>query len=453
MTVVTRFAPSPTGYLHIGGARTALFNFLYARHMGGKFLLRIEDTDKERSTKEAYDAILEGLEWLKLAYDDKLVLQSENIEKHKNSAEELVKLGKAYYCISTTDEIHELREKTINLGDNFIFQSPWRNKNLEKRPGAVIRIKAERNGFTEVNDLTQGNVKVNNSTLDDMVLLRSDGTPTYMLAVVIDDHNMGVTHVIRGDDHLNNTFRQIQIYKAFGWKIPEYAHIPLIHSPDGNKLSKRYGAVGINYYKEAGYLPETINNYLLRLGWSHGNDEIISIQDAVRWFDIKDVNKGPSRIDFEKMKNLNTHYIKSSADTYLLSLIQIKNFEIANKAISILKNRVKTLVELQEQLDLLSNNNIIYDKDAEASLRNFNIALLDFLFHRLNEIKVWDLELKNVMNKFLEENKIKLSDIGPILRIIMTGVTNALGIYDIMNILGKNETLHRIYKVIKFIRG
>lgn len=447
MTIVTRFAPSPTGYLHIGGARTALFNFLYARHFGGKFLLRIEDTDKERSTVEACDAILEGLKWLDLYYDGEPVFQSKNILNHQQAAEELVKLGQAYYCLSTPEEIQALREKSLQKGENFIFHSPWRDKNLLKQPGAAIRLKAQREGFTEINDLVQGKVKVSNETLDDMVLLRSDGTPTYMLAVVVDDQDMGVTHVIRGDDHLNNAFRQIQIYKAFKWELPQYAHIPLIHSEDGAKLSKRHGAMGIDFYEKSGYLPEAINNYLLRLGWSHGNDEIISRDEAISWFDIKDANKGPARINFDKLMNVNSHYIKHSTDAELLSLIKEQD-PIASKTIPYIKNRAKTLVELRELINLFTTEQTELTQETKDLLENTDIEPLRKVFELLETIQDWGQDLKTILNTFLKENNIKLGDLGPILRLILIGTSSALGVFDIMLILGKTEVLKRLQRAL-----
>lgn len=446
MSIVTRFAPSPTGYLHIGGARTALFNFLYTKHIGGKFLLRIEDTDKERSTQEACNAILEGLKWLNIDYDGPPIFQSKNIANHQRAAEDLVKLGKAYYCITMPEEIQTLREEATRNGKSFIFRSPWREKNISKQPGAAIRIKAERDGYTEVNDLVQGTVKVSNETLDDMVLLRSDGTPTYMLAVVVDDRDMGVTHIIRGDDHLSNAFRQIQIYKAFGWPVPEHAHIPLIHSEDGSKLSKRHGAVGIDFYKNAGYLPEAINNYLLRLGWSHGDDEIISRENAIQWFDIRDVNKGPSRINFDKMMNVNAHYIKNSDDAYLISLLRCEDEPMAYKALPYLKPRAKTLVELSEQLSLFTQDQVVYQDDAKNILQNIDKEILQKIYAALNSIENWSTDLKNSFNAFLKENNLKLNELGPTLRAILTGTTSAPGIFNIMLILGKEKTLKRLQR-------
>ena len=322
--IITRFAPSPTGFLHIGGARTALFNYLFAKHHGGKFLLRIEDTDRVRSTDAATEAILDGLKWLGIDWDDDPIYQFARSDIHAAAAKKLVEAGKAYYCFLTQEELEEEREEAIHEGRHYIVKSKWRDADLSTHPQdkkSVIRLKAPLTGETVIRDLVQGDVVVANDHLDDMILLRSNGTPTYMLAVVVDDHDMGVTHIIRGDDHLTNAARQIILYEAFGWEIPKMAHIPLIHGPDGAKLSKRHGAVGVDWYRDEGYLPEAMCNYLMRLGWSHGNDEIISREQAIEWFDIKSIGKSPSRLDWDKMRNVNMHYIKEADNDRLLDFV------------------------------------------------------------------------------------------------------------------------------------
>jgi glutamyl-tRNA synthetase len=396
--VVTRFAPSPTGFLHIGGARTALFNWLYARHHGGKFLLRIEDTDKARSTKEAIDAILDGMRWLGLDWDGHEYYQSQFWSRHAEIAHRLLERGAAYRCYMTQEELAEQREAAQRERRPFRIESPWRDvtDNQDDRP-FVIRLKAPRDGETVIVDQVQGRVTVQNAELDDFVLLRSDGTPTYMLAVVVDDHDMGVTHVIRGDDHLNNAFRQLAIIRAMGWPEPTYAHVPLIHGPDGAKLSKRHGALGIDAYRdELGFLPEAVGNYLLRLGWGHGDDEIISREQAVEWFDLDHVGKSPSRFDFKKLENLNGHYIREAEDERLAELVASRLGLAADrkallvKAMPELKTRANTLIQL-----------------AEGSA---------FLFGKLAQP----------------------------LRAALTGRTTSPGIFDVLALLGRDESLARI---------
>ncbi|HRC27586.1 MAG TPA: glutamate--tRNA ligase, partial [Alphaproteobacteria bacterium] len=318
MTVVTRFPPSPTGFMHIGTARTALFNWLYARRYGGQFLFRVEDTDRERHSEEAVQAIFNGLRWLELDWDNEDVpSQFARRDRHAEIAHQLLAAGKAYRCYCTPDELEDMRTKAREEGRSAFYDRRWRDRPPEEAPAGVkpvVRIKAPLNGQSVVEDRVQGTVKVDNQTLDDFILLRSDGTPTYMLAVVVDDHDMGVTHVIRGDDHLNNTFRQNVIYDAMGWSTPVYAHLPLILGPDGAKLSKRHGAQSVEEYRDMGYLPEAMRNYLLRLGWGHGDDEIIPTDQAVAWFDLDGVGKSPSRFDFAKLENLNAHYMKEADD-------------------------------------------------------------------------------------------------------------------------------------------
>src|SRR5688572_21267607 len=322
--VIVRFAPSPTGFLHIGGARTALFNWLYARHHGGRFLLRVEDTDRQRSTPEAVAAIIDGLSWLGLDWDGDIVHQFARAERHAEAARGLVAQGRAYHCYCTPAELEAMRERARAEKRSVRYDGTWRDRDPADAPAGVapvIRLRAPQQGATTIRDLVQGEVTVQNSELDDLILLRADGTPTYNLSVVVDDHDMGITHVIRGDDHLNNAFRQTQIYRALDWPVPEFAHVPLIHGPDGAKLSKRHGAIGVEQYRELGYLPEALRNYLMRLGWSHGDDEIIATEDAVRWFDIAQVGRGAARFDQAKLDSINGHYIRDAADERLLGLL------------------------------------------------------------------------------------------------------------------------------------
>ena len=363
MTVVTRFAPSPTGMLHIGGARTALFNWLFTRHHGGRFLLRIEDTDRARSTKEAVDAIVEGLRWLGTEWDDKVLFQSPRLSRHAEVARELLAVGKAYHCYCTPEDLAEMREAARREGRAKLYDGRWRNRDpAEAPPGVdpVIRVKAPLEGETVIDDLVQGEIRIDNSQLDDMVLLRSDGTPTYMHSVVVDDHDMKITHVIRGDDHLTNALRQVHLFEAMGWPVPRFAHIPLIHGTDGAKLSKRHGAVSVLEFQRQGCLAEALCNYLLRLGWSHGDDEIISRAQAIKWFDLDAVGRGAARFDYAKLTNLNAHYIRESGDDRLLGLVRPRLEQALGRSLDEvllarlklgmggLKPRAKTLVELAE---------------------------------------------------------------------------------------------------------
>ncbi|HXM00860.1 MAG TPA: glutamate--tRNA ligase, partial [Rhizomicrobium sp.] len=366
---VLRFAPSPTGFLHIGGARTALFNWLFARHTGGTFLLRIEDTDRERSTPEAVAAILAGLEWLGLNWDGQTVYQFARAGRHREVAQHLLAEGNAYRCFATAAELDEMRAAQKAAGKPMRYDGRWRDRDpSEAPPGApfVIRLRAPQTGETTVHDVVQGDVRFANDQLDDMVLLRSDGTPTYMLAVVVDDHDMGVTHVIRGDDHLNNAARQLQIIHAMGWPVPIYGHLPLIHGPDGAKLSKRHGALAVEAYRDMGYLPETMRNYLLRLGWSHGDDETISTEQAIAWFNLESIGRSPARLDFKKLDNLNAHYIRQMDDGALAAEVAaMLARETPPRALDPqatarlvaampgLKERAKTLVELAQAADFL----------------------------------------------------------------------------------------------------
>jgi glutamyl-tRNA synthetase len=460
MTVVVRFAPSPTGFLHIGGARTALFNWLYAKHHGGKFLLRIEDTDRQRSTKEAVDAIIDGLQWLELHWDGEIIMQSERQERHAAVARELLAAGNAYNCYCTPAELEAMRTKARAEGRSKLYDGTWRDRDPREAPPGVkpaIRLKAPQTGETIVHDHVQGTVRVANEQLDDLIVLRSDGTPTYNFSVVVDDHDMGITHVIRGDDHLNNAFRQIQIYRALQWNVPDFAHVPLIHGPDGAKLSKRHGALGVDAYREMGYLPEALRNYLLRLGWSHGDDEIISTAQAITWFDIDAVGRAAARFDFAKLANLNGHYIREADDGRLLRLI-VPRLEQAlertldekararlRAAMAGLKPRAKTLVELAEQARFyVEKRPVPLDEKAKAALtpeaRTLLIHLMPDLVH-----SAWEAPtLEGVVRGFADGKGVKLGAVAQPLRAALVGSMASPPIFDVMAVLGREETLARL---------
>jgi len=452
--VVTRFAPSPTGYLHIGGARTALFNWLYARHTGGKFLLRIEDTDRARSTKEAIDAILDGMRWLGLDWDGHEYYQSQFWARHAEIAHRLLERGAAYRCYMTQEELAAQREKAKAERKPFRIVSPWRDV-AEEQAGKpfVIRLKAPQEGETVIDDQVQGRVTVQNAELDDFILLRSDGTPTYMLAVVVDDHDMGVTHVIRGDDHLNNAFRQLAIIRAMGWPEPTYAHVPLIHGPDGAKLSKRHGAMGVDAYRdELGLLPEAVGNYLLRLGWGHGDDEIISREQAIEWFDLHQVGKSPSRFDFKKLENLNGHYIREADDERLAELVAPKLHLAADqqallvKAMPELKARSHTLNELAEGARFLfASRPLEVDEAAGALLTDEARGILLSAHQKLAALAKWDQPvLEAAIREVAEARGVKLGKLAQPLRVALTGKTTSPGIFDVLALLGRDESLARI---------
>ncbi len=460
MSVVTRFAPSPTGYLHIGSARTAIFNYLYARHFGGKYLLRIEDTDKARSTKEATDALLNGLKWLGIDYDGEVIYQSSREARHVELAYELVKLGKAYKCFATQEEIELEREQAIKDGKSFLFQSKWRELSESDHPTDkkyVIRLKAPRTGKTIIQDLVQGEVIVSNEILDDMVLLRGDGSATYMLAVVVDDHDMGITHIIRGDDHLNNGFRQKLLYEAAGWDVPIMAHIPLIHGPDGAKLSKRHGALGVEGYRDKGYLPDALFNYLLHLGWSFGDQEIISKAEAVKLFDGTHIGKAPSRIDFDKMKFINSKYLRALEDKDLIVIIEDEwkkeNIVMDNitctsleKAIGEIKVRSELTKDLADLAKIYHSGNI-YEFTLEA--KEVIISTNDSVFHAV-------LEMMNSMDNFSKDNiqssfkilaeslGMKLGQLMNPVRAIITGRTSSPSVFEIVAVLGKQAIINRL---------
>ena len=453
--VVTRFAPSPTGYLHIGGARTALFNWLFARHHGGKYLLRIEDTDRARSTEPAIEAIFDGLRWLGLDGDEPATFQFARSARHAEVAQVLLDAGHAYRCYLTPEELVARREKAQAERRPFRIDSEWRDADPEAAPAGapfVVRIKAPRTGETVIDDLVQGKVTVSNAEIDDFVLLRSDGTPTYMLAVVVDDHDMGVTHVIRGDDHLNNAFRQLEIIRGMRWDVPIYAHIPLIHGADGAKLSKRHGALGVDAYRdEMGILPEALFNYLLRLGWGHGDDEFIARAQAVEWFDIAHVGKSPSRFDTAKLLNLNGHYIREADDDRLTELVAARmtgaiDRDLLRRAMPVLKVRAKDVVEIaQGAAFLFAQRPLALDAKAEALLTPEARALLGRIQGRLSGENGWTSEgLEASLKSMAEEIGLGLGKLAQPLRAALTGQTTSPGIFDVLTLLGREESLARI---------
>lgn len=458
---VLRFAPSPTGMLHIGGARTALFNWLFARHTGGKFLLRIEDTDRERSTPEAVAAIINGLNWLGLDWDGEIVFQAARAGRHREVAEQLLASGNAYRCYATAAELEEMRAAQRAAKQPLRYDGRWRDRDPSEAPeGApfVVRLKAPQTGETIIHDVVQGDVRFANEQMDDMVLLRSDGTPTYMLAVVVDDFDMGITHIIRGDDHLNNAARQMQLIKAMGWPEVVYGHVPLIHGPDGAKLSKRHGALAVEAYRDMGYLPETMRNYLLRLGWSHGNDEIIPTAQAVEWFNLESIGKSPARLDFKKLDNTNAHYLRETADAVLadhvaamlaLASPPVTLSDTARerliKAMPSLKERAKTLVELTTAAEFLfSDGPRLLDEaaaklltpEARASLAAFLATLAD---------SEWTAHaLEDKARVFAEQNSLKLGQVAQPLRAALTGHTTSPPIFAMLDVLGRDESLARL---------
>ena len=453
--VVTRFAPSPTGFLHIGGARTALFNWLYARHHGGKALLRIEDTDTKRSTPEAIDAILDGLAWLGLEWDEDVVFQSERGARHVEIAEQLLATGHAYKCYATTEELEEMRAAQRAAKQPLRYDGRWRDRDPSHAPlGApyVIRLKTPDEGETTIEDRVQGKVTVRNAEIDDYVLLRADGTPTYMLAVVVDDHDMGVTHVIRGDDHLNNAFRQLPIYRAMEWPEPVYAHIPLIHGSDGAKLSKRHGALGAETYRdEFGILPEALFNYLLRLGWGHGDREEIDRDEAIALFDLVGVGKSPSRFDLKKLQNLNGHYIREADDARLASLVAQRIGADADEALlaqamPVLKTRARDLDELAEGAAFLFKTRpLAMTEKAQALLEGDARAILGQIAARLRAENNWTIEaLEATTKSFAEELGLGLGKLAQPMRAALTGTTTSPGIFDVLVLLGREEALARI---------
>jgi glutamyl-tRNA synthetase len=459
MSVTVRFAPSPTGFLHIGGARTALFNWLFAKHHGGRFRLRIEDTDRARSTQEAVDAIIDGMRWLELDWDGEIVFQAQRASRHAEIARQLLASGNAYYCYCTPAELEAMREKARAEGRSVRYDGTWRDRDPKTAPAGVppvIRLKAPQTGETVIEDRVQGSVTVANEQLDDLIILRADGTPTYNLSVVVDDHDMEISHVIRGDDHFNNAFRQTQIYRALGWDVPVFAHVPLIHGPDGAKLSKRHGALGVDAYRDMGYLPAALRNYLLRLGWSHGDDEIISTAQAIEWFDLDSVGRAPARFDFTKLANLNGHYIRETDDERLVALaapfieknlsrpLSDNERERLRAAMPGLKPRAKTLVELASAAHFyVAPRPIPVDDKAKAQLVAAK-ALFGALTQAL-ENATWDTAaLETAVRSFAETQGLKLGQAAQPLRAALTGSTASPPIFEVMAVLGRTESLARL---------
>jgi len=457
--VVTRFAPSPTGFLHIGGARTALFNWLYARGRGGKFLLRIEDTDRARSTPEATEAILQGMAWLGLDHDGEVISQFARADRHAEVAHTLLAQGAAYKCFSTQEEIEAFREKARAEGRSTLFQSPWRDADPATHPEApfVIRLKTAQDGTTVIKDAVQGEVTIRNDQLDDMVLLRSDGTPVYMLAVVVDDHDMGVTHVIRGDDHLNNAARQMGIYTAMGWPLPVYAHIPLIHGPDGKKLSKRHGALGAEEYQKMGYPAAGMRNYLARLGWSHGDDEVFSDAQAREWFDFDGIGKSPARFDFKKLENICGQQIAMAEDNALVAEAEAFLAATAqdplsstqrdglSRAMYCLKERAKSFPELIEKAHfVLTDTPVQPDAKAAKSLDTVSRGILAALTPHLQNGSWTRDALEADLNRFAEDRGTKFGKLAAPLRAALAGRAATPSVFDMMLVLGREETLTRL---------
>ncbi|WP_404404168.1 glutamate--tRNA ligase [Pelagibacterium halotolerans] len=471
--VVTRFAPSPTGYLHIGGARTALFNWAFAHKMGGKMLLRIEDTDRERSTESAVTALLDGLSWLGLTWDGEPFSQFARAPRHVEVAEQLLAQGKAYRCYCSAEELAEMREKARAEGRPPRYDGRWRDRDPSEAPEGVkpvIRIKAPRSGDVVVRDRVQGDVTFKAENLDDFIILRSDGTPTYMHAVVVDDHDMGVTHIIRGDDHLTNAARQIVIYQAMGWDVPEMAHIPLIHGPDGAKLSKRHGAMGVETYRQMGYLPEALRNYLARLGWAHGDDEIFSTEQFVEWFSLEALGKGAARFDFQKLDNLNGHYIREASPERLyevmvdtaselgrnadyLGLVNNKNTALA--AIPELQPRAKTVLELIDMAQFIYAQRPLSVDEKAASLLNADaLRHLAALKERLQGVNDWSVPaIDAAVREYAESVGLKLGKVAQPLRAALTGRTISPGIFEVMVLIGREESLARLGDQVRAVES
>ncbi|WP_395698132.1 glutamate--tRNA ligase [Methylocella sp.] len=463
---VTRFAPSPTGFLHIGGARTALFNWLYARHGGGRMLLRVEDTDRERSTQEAIDAIIDGLAWLGLSWDGETVYQFARAARHREVAESLVAAGRAYHCYATPEELGEMREVARAEGRPPRYDGRWRDRPASEAPAGVkpvIRLKAPQDGETVVMDEVQGRVSWANRDLDDFVLLRSDGAPTYMLAVVVDDHDMGVTQIIRGDDHLTNAARQMQIYDALGWTAPKMAHIPLIHGADGAKLSKRHGALGVDAYRAMGFLPAALRNYLVRLGWSQGDREYFSTQEMVEAFDLAHVGRSAARFDFAKLENMNAHYMRATPDGELLAALEATlpflpgGDEIAGKldarmrgkllaAMPGLKERAKTLVELLDGAQFLfARRPLPLDDKARAILTDAARAHVAGVLPMFRALDDWSAaSTEQAVRDYARAEKLKLGEVAQPLRAALTGRGTSPGIFDVLATLGRDESVGRL---------
>lgn len=451
---ITRFAPAPTGFLHIGGARTALFNWAFAHHHGGKFLLRIEDTDRSRSTPEAIDAILDGLDWLGLKWDDDIIYQHQRAARHIEIVHELLAAGKAYKCFCTPEELEAMREKARADGQPAKYDGRWRERDTSEAPPDapyVIRFKAPQSGDTIVEDAIRGRVVIANDQLDDLILLRTDGTPTYMLSVVVDDYDMGITHVIRGDDHLTNAARQSGIYNALGWTVPLFAHIPLIHGADGAKLSKRHGALGVDYYRAQGYLPEAMRNYLARLGWSHGDDELFTTEELVKWFTLDTIGKSPARFDSEKLDYINAHHITHADDASLVAEIIARKPEYKNhsdklhKAMPYLKAKSKGLDALADTCGFVIAAPAQVEEKLQKALNDQTRPLLTELAARLEGLAVWTSEsIESCVSQFMADQDLKMNQIGPALRACLTGTTQSPAIYDVLVLLGQAEAVQRI---------
>lgn len=463
--VVTRFAPSPTGYLHIGGGRTALFNWLYAKHYGGKMLLRIEDTDRDRSTPQAVDAILAGLTWLGLTWDGDAVSQAARAPRHREVAEQLITSGHAYRCYCTPEELDKMRADAQAEGRPPRYNGMWRDRDPSEAPGGVnpvIRFKAPQTGETVMEDQVQGRVVIPNKDLDDLIILRSDGNPTYNLSVVVDDHDMGVTHIIRGVDHLTNAARQTQIYLAMGWDVPVMAHIPLIHGPDGAKLSKRHGALGVEAYRDMGYLPAAMRNYLARLGWSHGDDEVFSTDQMIEWFGLESCGKSAARFDFAKLENLNGHYMRHTDDAELLEafmgflphveggpqMLAAIDAPMRAKllaAMTGLKDRAKTLMDLKTGAAFLFvSRPLKMDDKAETLLADGGRQALHALLPVLQATDWNTAELEAAVKAHAEATGLKLGKIAQPLRAALTGTSTSPGIFDVLVVLGREEAMARI---------
>lgn len=463
--IVTRFAPSPTGFLHIGGARTALFNWLYAKAKGGKMLLRIEDTDRQRSTKEAIDAILEGLSWIGIDWDGEPIYQFARAERHRAAVEEMLAKGNAYRCYASAEELEEMRELARKEGRPPRYDGRWRDRDPSEAPegrSPVIRLKAPREGETVIEDMVQGTVTFPNKDLDDLILLRSDGTPTYMLAVVVDDHDMGVTHIIRGDDHLTNAARQTQIYRALGWDVPHMAHIPLIHGPDGAKLSKRHGALGVDAYRDMGYLPAALRNYLVRLGWSHGDQEVFSTEEMVSYFDLDKVGRSAARFDFQKLENLNGQYMRAASDAELMAAVDAlvphlpdAEHRLARMtperraqlraAMPGLKERAKTVVELLDNAEFIFETRPLpLDDKAKTLLSDAGREHLGKLVPLLEAAEWTAAATEAAVRSYAEQASVKLGAVAQPLRAALTGKSTSPPIFDVLMVLGREESLARL---------
>ncbi len=470
LNIVTRFAPSPTGTLHIGGARTALFNWLYARHWHGTFRLRIEDTDRRRSTQESIEAIFDALGWLGIDWDGEPVFQFERSPRHREVARTLLDSGHAYRCYMTSEELQCSRRRARDEGRVWRYDGTWRDRDAGDAPHGVapaVRLKAPREGHTIINDHVQGDVAIANAELDDMVLLRADGTPTYMLSVVVDDHDMGVTHVIRGDEHLVNAARQSQVYQALGWTAPGFAHVPLIHGADGTPLSKRHGATGVEHYREEGYLADALVNHLLRLGWSHGDEEVIARENAILWFDLPAIGKSPARFDPERLSTLNRHYVRNTDDATLARLaarhvvsrlersIDDEEAALLLRAMPILKERSKTLVELaQNSLFLFRHRPLGIEPSAAKVLVGEAVTRLSALAERFDRLEAWDVtSLESCVRAFSEEGTMSLGKVAQPLRAALTGSTVSPPIFDVLALLGRDECLARIKDITQTVQS